>query len=1727
MKDYDVTDISGTPSGQMLNYRASDDGDWLFVQAGGGPDVSGPTLSIITFDNTLVSDGASSQTFINFDFLQDICEGATITEARLKLFADTNTPGHSASAVDNNCILLQRGFSAWDEGSMSTTLPFVSGINVSFLDSPTSPYQNYDLDVTILTNDIVANGGFGFAMIPQCSDKNIELHFASKDHPNPALHPQLVLTIDDSNCSEPSLLGECCHEIDITNDCPTDFFTSLELKSITPGVNIGSHATGGSMPQDWSVSNSTPNCVAWTHNSGYIPPGTTADLIQFCLDDIDPGETPQDVVLNWYALDGNGEPYIACSDTIRFECEPPIDNPCITVIDTDIKSSPCDSLDCYETPWCVQWLRDTIGAQVGLPEILSYNSVEKGIWNGQVVFVATNPTPPGAANIGNTDIYLCNGTLIQKCEITLFGEVCNPTQSINPSTDITGKMLIWQTGDTVPPLDPDCASGSGSQNTVDVCLTFKNSSQHFADQFIIYPITSGVSYWPNPISLLPTGSIPCDTSTVTFQLFGSAITPGTTVKFGVRLADTQNPDSWCCFESDTVCVVIPECPMTDDCCASQDTFDMLVNQGFQVTQDDCSITVCANQFDTCHYFSNLSPDWGDGSIILPTVLQSNPPNNCWSYTYTTPGSYVITLPVWEGDIDDACWSDVLSYTFECPPSVLPCDSLIVTNGPSTNVDSVCCSTFTIDNMDPNNRYKGVAIRTTPPVSISQVRGLNGYVVNQLTPFRAEVLIPSGSMPLGQQDIFTLCTTDYGAGPHNVTVHWLQQVGNDCVEVCPSDLPMECSDDDGIKCFEFIQDSIQCETETYCFQIKNASNPSFDIASVILYGVNGGTLSPTSVTIPNGPLVSGDTSAWICVNYTGSAVGDTVCYSIAAENAVLPGQSNICCTDTLVQCFVVPPCPTMDDCCASQDTFDMLVNQGFQVTQDDCSITVCANQFDTCHYFSNLSPDWGDGSIILPTVLQSNPPNNCWSYTYTTPGSYVITLPVWEGDIDDACWSDVLSYTFECDTLQPAVCAACPDGQVQGPNLLVNGDFEAGNTGFTNGYTYQSSGALGVGDYSVRTSTTLANAAWAATDYTTGTGQFLTVDGIPGVPFWQNTVTTIPGQDYSLCLFYDHLVAPRLLDFGNASIEVIIDGSTVATVLVNQLPDAWQNITVNYTAISASTNLQLQLAAGSAGFQDVAIDNISFTACGVVVTDPCCDVTEEDFCDEFDVGINYSLNGCELCLPFVLDSCEYLNINYGDGTVVSLNGGGVAPCYTYPGPSGSYTVSVDYFRLDSNQDTCLRKTAVLDIITACPPSASSCLSVIDGNLDCDQGAYCFRITNNTTDTMWSLAFIELTASIALSPDPYRLQAPLAPGVTSEEICLTYIGAFQGDTVCFDVVGHREDITIGEDPIFCCQDTTPVCFVVDCPVVSSTCISVVEDSIDCATQTYCIRVANNTFFDINSIAFHRFSAGHSLSPDPLGIPTLIPGDTSSWICLTYLGASAGDSVCYNIVGHEQDLSSGQEPIFCCSDETTYCFEVACDTDPCCDVSSGYLDSLITTGSDIIIDQCEVTLPFLPDTCATLSIDFGDGDMWQSTGTDTVRHTYMNDGIYDLDITIQYFNDEGAICAEVSDNLEIEIQDCGMGRLCQLDDLTIYNALTPNDDGYNDVLVIDGNSTCQLDILIYNRWGQLVYRGDDYQNDWKGTSLSGDNLAEGTYFLIVNLTDGSGESVDSRQTYIDIRK
>jgi gliding motility-associated-like protein len=55
-----------------------------------------------------------------------------------------------------------------------------------------------------------------------------------------------------------------------------------------------------------------------------------------------------------------------------------------------------------------------------------------------------------------------------------------------------------------------------------------------------------------------------------------------------------------------------------------------------------------------------------------------------------------------------------------------------------------------------------------------------------------------------------------------------------------------------------------------------------------------------------------------------------------------------------------------------------------------------------------------------------------------------------------------------------------------------------------------------------------------------------------------------------------------------------------------------------------------------------------------------------------------------------------------------------------------------------------------------------------------------------------------------------------------------------------------------------------------------------------------------------------------------------------------------------------------------------------------------------------------------------------------------------------------------------------------------------------------VIPGMSSySKIGLTIYNRYGNVVYTNDGYQNDWDGTSnINGVPLPDGTYFYILEL-------------------
>ncbi|SJZ64880.1 Ig-like domain-containing protein, partial [Sediminibacterium ginsengisoli] len=77
---------------------------------------------------------------------------------------------------------------------------------------------------------------------------------------------------------------------------------------------------------------------------------------------------------------------------------------------------------------------------------------------------------------------------------------------------------------------------------------------------------------------------------------------------------------------------------------------------------------------------------------------------------------------------------------------------------------------------------------------------------------------------------------------------------------------------------------------------------------------------------------------------------------------------------------------------------------------------------------------------------------------------------------------------------------------------------------------------------------------------------------------------------------------------------------------------------------------------------------------------------------------------------------------------------------------------------------------------------------------------------------------------------------------------------------------------------------------------------------------------------------------------------------------------------------------------------------------------------------------------------------------------------------------------------------------------DDIFIPNVVTPNGDGKNDKFLILGiNRYPGTQLVIYNRWGNMVFHSKDYSNNWDGSGLN-----EGTYFYILTVPKPTGTKV-----------
>ncbi len=130
-----------------------------------------------------------------------------------------------------------------------------------------------------------------------------------------------------------------------------------------------------------------------------------------------------------------------------------------------------------------------------------------------------------------------------------------------------------------------------------------------------------------------------------------------------------------------------------------------------------------------------------------------------------------------------------------------------------------------------------------------------------------------------------------------------------------------------------------------------------------------------------------------------------------------------------------------------------------------------------------------------------------------------------------------------------------------------------------------------------------------------------------------------------------------------------------------------------------------------------------------------------------------------------------------------------------------------------------------------------------------------------------------------------------------------------------------------------------------------------------------------------------------------------------------------------------------------------------------------------------------------------DFGDGSAF---GTEAnMQHTYEQTGNYP--ITLYVMNDYG--CSDTAYS-EVIIEGAS----------TVYipNAFTPNGDGKNDTFSVYGIGLNDADLVIFNRWGNAVFRTSNLNEAWDGKDhFSGGDCPVDVYIYNVKVKNFKGET------------
>lgn len=459
--------------------------------------------------------------------------------------------------------------------------------------------------------------------------------------------------------------------------------------------------------------------------------------------------------------------------------------------------------------------------------------------------------------------------------------------------------------------------------------------------------------------------------------------------------------------------------------------------------------------------------------------------------------------------------------------------------------------------------------------------------------------------------------------------------------------------------------------------------------------------------------------------------------------------------------------------------------------------------------------------------------------------------------------------------------------------------------------------------------------------------------------------------------------------------------------------------------------------------------------------------------------------------------------------MTVTGGTSGYTYNWSGPAGYSSASEDLNLLQAGTYTVIvtdtNACTATNTITLAEPEplvSSASLSSYNGS-----NITCFG--SNTGN-------INFTVNGGTSGYTFSWNNGMGYTATTEDIDSLYAGTYAVTVTDMNGCNLDTNFTLTQPPVLSDNITsTPA----TCLAATGAC----DLSIAGGTQPYSSNWSNGyTTEDLNNVTGGTYSV---LITDQNGC-MLMDTTTIQSISIIALSSTANDILCHgnNIGSIDLTVENAVTPV-------SYVWSTGATSPSISNLPAGMYTVTVTDGYGCIVND---TFAIVESSQIDLTLA---SDTY--TGGFNVSSNGGNDGV--IDLTVSGGNAPYSFTWSNGESMEdlqnlpagyysvIVVDSLGCNALGSIIltepfSLEMPTGFSPNGDGKNDNFVIHGIEIYpDNELVIYNRWGNIVNKFTGYNNEWDGKSNNGEWLPNGTYFVVLTI-----KGKDMVLTgYVDLRK